>query len=160
MTAPMMPDRAYGRTARRIVSQRVAPSANIASRCESGTAPMTSREIVTIVGRIMIVEDHPGAEQADAVGRAAEERDPAEDRHDPGLDRSAQERRQDEDAPQADDDARDRGQQLDHERQRGGQATGRQLREVDRGEDADRGGQRCAIASGREIVPTMNGSAP
>jgi len=35
-----------------MVSQRVAPSATIASRCESGTLRITSREIETIVGKI------------------------------------------------------------------------------------------------------------
>ena len=59
MTAPMMPDRANGRTARQMTSQRVAPSANIASRWLPGTAWMTSREMVTIVGRIMIVRMTP-----------------------------------------------------------------------------------------------------
>ena len=59
MTAPMIPERAYGRTAFVIISQRVAPSASIASRCESGTAVMTSREIATMVGRIIRVRITP-----------------------------------------------------------------------------------------------------
>ena len=61
ITAPKMPDRAYGSTALVIISQRVAPSASIASRCESGTAVMTSREMATTVGRIMSVRITPAA---------------------------------------------------------------------------------------------------
>jgi hypothetical protein len=43
MMPPMMPDRAKGTTASRIISHRVAPSASAASRCDRGTAISTSR---------------------------------------------------------------------------------------------------------------------
>ena len=59
MIAPTIPDRANGRTARRTISQRVAPRAAIASRWLSGTELMTSRAIATIVGRIMIARMIP-----------------------------------------------------------------------------------------------------
>ena len=43
------------------VSQRVAPSANAASRCAVGIAFRTSREIDVIIGRIMIARINPAA---------------------------------------------------------------------------------------------------
>ena len=49
----------YGRTAIRIISQRVAPSASAASFCASGTVAMTSREIAETIGRIMIARIRP-----------------------------------------------------------------------------------------------------
>ena len=61
MIAPTMPERAAGTTALVTTSQRVAPSANIASRCDIGTEVMTSRETLTIVGRIMIARITPAA---------------------------------------------------------------------------------------------------
>ena len=54
MIAPMTPVRPYGRTARRIISQRVAPSASAASRCADGTAWNTSCATEVMYGTIMI----------------------------------------------------------------------------------------------------------
>ena len=50
ISAPKMPERAYGRTARHIVSQRVAPRPSIASRWLSGTAWSTSRLTAVTIG--------------------------------------------------------------------------------------------------------------
>ena len=61
MTPPMMPERAYGSTASRIISHRVAPSASAASRCERGTASSTSRDDRRDVRQDHDREDHPAA---------------------------------------------------------------------------------------------------
>ena len=54
-----MPAREYGSTAMRIISQRVAPSANAASLCSDGTVEITSRAIAETIGRIMIARIRP-----------------------------------------------------------------------------------------------------
>ena len=59
IAAPVMPAREYGRTAMRIISQRVAPSASAASLCSTGTVAITSREIAETIGRIMIARISP-----------------------------------------------------------------------------------------------------
>jgi hypothetical protein len=61
IAAPTTPERAYGSTALTATSQRVAPRPNIASRWLFGTELSTSREIETIVGRIMIARITPAA---------------------------------------------------------------------------------------------------
>ena len=58
---PMMPDLAYGSTAPRIISHRVAPSASAASRCERGTASSTSRDTAEMYGSTMIARMTPAA---------------------------------------------------------------------------------------------------
>ena len=57
--APTIPEREYGSTAMRIISQRVAPSASDASLSSAGTVAMTSREIALTIGRIMIARISP-----------------------------------------------------------------------------------------------------
>src|SRR5205809_476294 len=59
MTAPKIPARAYLRTATRVVSHRVAPRLNAASRWLSGTARRASRETAEMVGMIMIARMTP-----------------------------------------------------------------------------------------------------
>ena len=63
----------------RIISQRVAPRASTASRCECGTAVITSRVSEEMMGRIMIARMTPDGEIAEP-GRivVAEESAPAE----------------------------------------------------------------------------------
>ena len=61
MTAPMRPVRPYGSTARRIISQRVAPSAYAASRWLCGTARITSLDTDEMIGRSMIARITPPA---------------------------------------------------------------------------------------------------
>jgi hypothetical protein len=61
MIPPMMPERAYGSTASQIISHRVAPSANAASRCDRGTASNTSRVTAEMYGRIITARMHPDA---------------------------------------------------------------------------------------------------
>src|SRR5581483_311803 len=68
--------------------------------------------------------------------RLAEERDPAEGAVQRRLDVVAQDRAEDEDAPEPDDDARDGRERLDERRDRAAQEARCQLREVER--DADR----------------------
>ena len=135
-----------------------APS--IASRCGSGTAAITSREIATIVGRIMIARITPAENSPmPTVGPAKNGIQPSVP-DDPDSTVSRQERREDEHPPQAVDDARDRGEQLDHEGQRHRDRAGRELGQEDRREQCrsvPRGRARCSDDSS---VPTMNGSAP
>ena len=54
MVAEITPGLPKGRTAIRIISQRVAPNARAASRCARGTWTKTSRDSAEMVGRIMI----------------------------------------------------------------------------------------------------------
>ncbi len=61
MMEPTMPMRALRRTPMRIISQRVAPRARTASRCEWGTAVMTSRVSDEMIGRIMMDRMTPAA---------------------------------------------------------------------------------------------------
>ena len=74
-------------------SQRVAPSPYIASRWAFGTERSTSREIETIVGRIMIARITPAVLMPNPKLGPREERQPAERRDQPGVDRVAEERR-------------------------------------------------------------------
>jgi len=57
----MIPDFAYGTTASRTTSQRVAPSASAASRCDRGTAINTSRATAAMYGSTMIARISPAA---------------------------------------------------------------------------------------------------
>ena len=59
MAAEIMPGREKGKTAMRIISHRVAPSARAASTCMRGTWMNTSREIADTVGRIMMASTSP-----------------------------------------------------------------------------------------------------
>ena len=54
MTALVTPGRLGGRTAVRIISHRVAPSASAASRWAGSTCRKISRLIAAMIGRIMI----------------------------------------------------------------------------------------------------------
>jgi|GEM_PF-3941951 len=56
---PMMPGRPNGSTAMRIISQRVAPSARAASRCDCGTWRNTSRVMAVMIGRIITASTMP-----------------------------------------------------------------------------------------------------
>ena len=56
---PTIPERQYGSTAMRIISQRVAPSASAASLWSAGTVAITSRLIALTIGRIMIASTSP-----------------------------------------------------------------------------------------------------
>ena len=63
-----MPMRAFRSTPMRIISQRVAPSASTASRCECGTADITSRVSDEMIGRIMMARITPDARYPSPVG--------------------------------------------------------------------------------------------
>src|SRR5580698_937531 len=119
MTAPTMPMRALRRTPMRIISQRVAPSASTASRCEPGTAFITSRVSDEMMGRIMIARMTPAATNPRPVGFVViEESRPAEGLDEQRVHMFAQNRHQDEDRPKAVDDAWNGSQQLCEEGQR------------------------------------------
>src|ERR1700752_771246 len=59
ITPETTPERAYGKTARRIVSQRVAPNAIAASSWRRGVWAKTSREIAVVIGMTMIASTMP-----------------------------------------------------------------------------------------------------
>ena len=56
-----MPVLAYGTTTFHVASQCVAPSANAASRCSTGTASSTSRETERMNGTAMMASTRPAA---------------------------------------------------------------------------------------------------
>ena len=57
--ALMTPERPKGSTDRRMISQRVAPSASAASTWARGTCRKTSREIAAMIGRIITARTTP-----------------------------------------------------------------------------------------------------
>jgi hypothetical protein len=59
MAAETMPDRPNGRTAIRIISQRVAPRASAASSCSRGAWRNTSRHTAVMIGRIIAARTTP-----------------------------------------------------------------------------------------------------
>ena len=59
IAAEMMPERANGRTATRIISQRVAPRARAASSCRRGVCRNTSRLTAVMIGRIITASTRP-----------------------------------------------------------------------------------------------------
>ena len=133
---------------------------SIASRWLSGTAVMTSREIATIVGRIMIVRMTPALNSPIPNDGPAKNGIQPSHRMIHASTVEPQERAEDEDAPQPDDDAGDGGEQLDQEGQRDRQPGGwraRPGRSRSGARSVPRGGSRSAT---QQIVPTMNGSAP
>ena len=138
MTPPMIPERAYGSTASQIISQRVAPSASAASRCERGTAMSTSRVTAEMYGSTMIARMQPAASMLgpyagpEKSGRSAEVQRVLHERHHV----LAKQRHQDEHAPEAVDDARNRRQQIDEKRDRLPKPPRREFGEEDRNADA------------------------
>ena len=128
--AATIPGRAYGSTTDRIICQRVAPRASAPSRCElrDGLADVVSDG--GNVGHDHDRQDQSGGQDAGAAAvRAAQ---PVEQRlHD---------RRQEENAPEAVDDARNGRQQLDQE-------------------GAVRRSQPGAISARNAAAPTLNGTA-
>ena len=122
----------------RIISQRVAPSAERGLLVVGGTVAITSRLIALTIGRIMIASIEPGDEVVgDRDRAAADERDERQAVGEPLLGR-LQLGREEEDAPQAVDDRRDGRQQLDQDRERAAQAQRAQLGRVQRRGDRDR----------------------
>ena len=113
ITAATRPPRVYGSTTPRIISQRVAPSASAASLRSRGTVRKSSRATLAVIGRIMIVEHDHRRQVAGELRRPLEEGRPAEPALRNGPEVVLHERPEDEDAPEADHDARDRGEQLD-----------------------------------------------
>ena len=109
-----MADLPNGRTVIRIISQRVAPSESAASCSRRGVWVNTDRAIGGDDRQDHHGEDEAGDEHRAARrgGRALEERDPADVVPEPPLDAHGG-GAEDGDAPEAVDDARDRGQQID-----------------------------------------------
>ena len=74
MTAPTRPPWLQGKTAPRIISHRVAPSAEAASRLGVGTVSMTSRDSDVMIGMIMIARMMPAVMKLRPLDGAAEDR--------------------------------------------------------------------------------------
>ena len=112
--AETMPLRPKGSTAMRIISQRVAPSASAASSWRTGVCRKISRQIAVMIGTTMTARTIAAVKivrpVADTV--AGEEREPADVRVEPGVD-GLDGRGEDEDAPEAEDDRRHGGEQID-----------------------------------------------
>ncbi len=159
MIAPTTPLRAYGSDTPRTISQRVAPSASAPSFRSRGTARKSSRQTADVIG-IDHDRQHDDRREHAALGRRSEERDEAEPAVHERLDVVGDERSEDVDPPEADHDARDRGEHVDER--------------ADRAADRARGASSLrkspiAIESGAAIktapndviaVPRMNWSAP
>ena len=107
-----MPRDAVGRMTARIVSQRVAPSPYAAMRSFGGTETSASRLIAVIVGRIMIDSTMTAGSTPGPLRSVAKSGNPAQFQVQPVAQRADQ-RNDDEEAPQAVDDARNRREQLD-----------------------------------------------
>ena len=114
--APKIPGRAYGSTTFHVLSQRVAPSASAASRWSRGTASRTSRPTDTMKGIDHDREHDAGREEADAVGRAAEQPDAPGQRLQRRLDGRPHDGNEDRNAHEAVDDAGHGRQQFDQHR--------------------------------------------
>ena len=59
IAADTMPERAYGKTAMRVISQRVAPRASAASSCSRGVCRKISRQMAVMIGRIITASTIP-----------------------------------------------------------------------------------------------------
>ena len=109
----MIPERAYGTTAGATASQRVAPSASAASRwlLRHGQQHLPRHRHDERHDHDR--QDDAGREHRGAVDRALEDRQEAQRLAQEGEDAGLEHRDQDEDAPEAVDHARNRGEQLD-----------------------------------------------
>ncbi len=112
MTAATMPLAAVGRMTASIVSQRVAPIPYAAILSFGGTDTRASRLMAVMVGSIMMERTINGRQHAGAGQGSAEEGYPSELQVDP-VARRAYRGDDDEESPQAVNDARYCGQQLD-----------------------------------------------
>ena len=150
-----------GRTVIRIISQRVAPSACAPSCSLRGVCAKASRATAETIGRIITARTSPATSIVRPVAEAGpfEDRDPAEllfqplhHRHRGGA--------EDEDPPEAVDDARDRRQQVDQVAERLRQPRRRDVgdeerrgdRQRDGDERRDRRGQDGAEGERRDVV--------
>ena len=115
-----------GRTVIRIISQRVAPSACAPSCSLRGVCEKTSRATAETIGRIITASTSP----ATSIVRPVIEAGPSKIGMKPSFASSHfitgdGGRAEDEDAPEAVDDARDRGQQVDHVAERAARSAAR-----------------------------------
>ncbi len=70
MAALTMPERAYGKTVIRTISQRVAPRASAASSCRRGVWRKISRQSAVMIGRIITASTMPTVNMVRPVGDA------------------------------------------------------------------------------------------
>ena len=124
----------------RMTSQRVAPSACAASMWKRGAWENTSRVTAVMIGRIITASTTPPVKivpgEHGQVARGEQE-EPAQVGAQPGRDRQ-QGRREDRDAPEAVDDRRHGGQQVDHVGERARDPLGGVLGEEQRDAQGDR----------------------
>ena len=137
-----MPLRAYGRTASRIVSYRVAPRAIAPSRRSRGTTAITSRLTAVTIGRIMIARITPAVNRSPPWAlprkRAADQRHLPERAAGTARPRWSNIGLSTNKRPQPVDDARDRGEEVDEDGERVGDPPARHLIQQQREADRDR----------------------
>ena len=123
ISAAAIPPRAYGNTTPRTISQRVVPSASAPSFSSRGTPRKSSRLMLEMIGRIMIVSTTIAVKMLEpvAAGSPKSGMKPSTS-WSARLDVVAEDRAEDEDAPEPDHDARDRRERLD---ERGDRRRGR-----------------------------------
>ena len=115
MIAAAIPVRVAGRMTPRTISQRVAPSASAPSSSSFGTCRNSSRQMLAMIGTIMIVRITPAVNRPGAgrpIGAPKIGRKP-EVVVQPRLDVLREERAEHEDSPEPEHDARDRREHLD-----------------------------------------------
>ena len=124
----------------RMTSQRVAPSACAASMWKRGAWENTSRVTAVMIGRIITASTTPPVKIVPVrTGRlpGREQEEPAQVGAQPGRDRQ-QDRREDGDTPEAVDDRRHGGQQVDHVGERARDPLGGVLGQEQRDAQGDR----------------------
>ena len=136
-----MPLRPKGKTAMRIISHRVAPRASAASSWRTGVWRKISRQIAVMIGTTITARTIAAVKIVRPVARhrAGEEREPPHVLDEPGVDRLDR-GREDHDAPEAEDDRRDRREQVDDIAEGLREASGRVVRDEERDADRERHG--------------------
>ena len=114
MDADTMPLRPNGSTAIRIISQRVAPSASAASSWSVGVCRKISRQMAVMIGTTMTARTIAAVKIVRPVAEtvAGEQREPSQVGVEPDVDRLHR-RGEHQDAPQAEDDRGNGGEQVD-----------------------------------------------
>ena len=141
MTAATRPALTCGIATPRTISQRVEPSASEPALRSLGTLSKSSRLMLATIGTIMIVSTRQAGSRPtfDGVPQKSGMKPKWSLRN--GSTCGLEERAHDQDPPQAEDDARDRGQQLDQRPDRRPQPPRRELAQEEADRDRDRHGQ-------------------
>ena len=133
-----MPGPAYGIETPRIVSQRVAPSASAPSERSLGTREKSSRQMLDVIGMIMIVRTSAAGSSPACEGAPLKMGIKPKYFSSNGSRCCGDPRPEDEDAPEPEDHARDRREQLDERSDRPADPARRELGEEERDRDRHR----------------------